>query len=124
MKTLKFAALPGDGIGPEVMEVALDILKNAGEKFGFELEYNHADIGGIAIDNHGIAFPDSTKAVCENAEAILFGSVGGPKWESMPPEVQPERVDARMERVETMLGALRKQVIGRGAKGERDAKRE
>jgi 3-isopropylmalate dehydrogenase len=91
MKTIKFAVLPGDGIGPEVMEVALDILKSTGEKFGFELDYDHADIGGIAIDNHGIAFPDSTKAVCENSEAILFGSVGGPKWEALPPKEQPER---------------------------------
>ncbi|WPJ96351.1 3-isopropylmalate dehydrogenase [Coraliomargarita algicola] len=91
MKTLKFAVLPGDGIGPEVMEVALDVLKNAGEKFGFALDYEHADIGGIAIDNHGVAFPDSTKTVCENSEAILFGSVGGPKWESLPPKEQPER---------------------------------
>ena len=91
MKTIKFAVLPGDGIGPEVMEVALDVLKNTGEKFGFELDYDHADIGGIAIDNHGVAFPDSTKAICENSEAILFGSVGGPKWESLPPKDQPER---------------------------------
>ena len=91
MKTLKFAVLPGDGIGPEVMKVALDVLENTGEKFGFELDYYHADIGGIAIDNYGVAFPDSTMAVCKNSEAILFGSVGGPKWESLPPKEQPER---------------------------------
>ncbi len=91
MKTLKFAVLPGDGIGPEVMEVALDVLKSAGEKFSFTLDYENADIGGIAIDNHGTAFPDSTKQVCEVSEAILFGSVGGPKWESLPPKEQPER---------------------------------
>jgi 3-isopropylmalate dehydrogenase len=91
MKTLKFAVLPGDGIGPEVMEVALDVLKATGDKFGFALDYAQADIGGIAIDNQGVAFPDSTKAVCENSEAILFGSVGGPKWESLPPKEQPER---------------------------------
>lgn len=91
MKTLKFAVLPGDGIGPEVMEVALVVLEAAGAKFGFSLDYASADIGGIAIDNHGVAFPDSTKAVCEDSEAILFGSVGGPKWESLPPKEQPER---------------------------------
>ena len=91
MKTLNFAVLPGDGIGPEVMEVALDVLKATGDKFGFALDYAHADIGGIAIDNQGVAFPDSTKTVCENSEAILFGSVGGPKWESLPPKEQPER---------------------------------
>ena len=91
MKTLKFAVLPGDGIGPEVMEVALVVLKSAGEKFSFTLDYENADIGGIAIDNHGTAFPDSTKQICEASEAILFGSVGGPKWESLPPKEQPER---------------------------------
>lgn len=91
MKTLRFAVLPGDGIGPEVMEVALEVLEAAGKKFGFTPEYESADIGGVAIDNHGTAFPDSTRKVCEEAEAILFGSVGGPKWESLPPKEQPER---------------------------------
>ena len=91
MKTLKFAVLPGDGIGPEVMDVALDVLKTTGDEFGFALEYEHADIGGIAIDNHGEAFPDVTKNICDASEAILFGSVGGPKWESLPPKDQPER---------------------------------
>ena len=56
----------------------IDVLKAAGDKFGFGLEYESADIGGVAIDNHGVAFPDSTKDVCDKAEAILFGSVGGP----------------------------------------------
>ncbi|CAI8279663.1 MAG: 3-isopropylmalate dehydrogenase [Opitutia bacterium UBA7350] len=91
MKTLKFAVLPGDGIGPEVMDVALEVLKTTGKKFDFTLEYETADIGGIAIDNHGLAFPDATRAVCDRSEAILFGSVGGPKWESLPPKDQPER---------------------------------
>ena len=91
MKTLKFAVLPGDGIGPEVVEVALDVLKVVGERYSFALDYESADIGGIAIDNHGQAFPESTKAVCNRSEAILFGSVGGPKWESLPPKEQPER---------------------------------
>ena len=91
MNTYTFAVLPGDGIGPEVMEVALEVLKVSGEKFGFNLDYKNADIGGIAIDNHGLAFPDSTKVICEESDAILFGSVGGPKWENLPPEEQPER---------------------------------
>ena len=106
MKTLKFAVLPGDGIGPEVMEVTLDVLKSTGEKFGFELDYDHADIGGIAIDNHGVAFPDSTKTVCENSEAILFGSVGGPKWESLPPKEQPERAANYISSLKTRMSKL------------------
>lgn len=91
MKTLKFAVLPGDGIGPEVMEVALEALEATGKRFDFALDYTEADIGGIAIDNHGAAFPESTKKICEDSDAILFGSVGGPRWESLPPAEQPER---------------------------------
>lgn len=91
MKTLKFAVLTGDGIGPEVMEVALDILKTAVEGQDIALEYDFADVGGIAIDNHGVALPDSTIKLCEESDAILFGSVGGPKWEDLPPKEQPER---------------------------------
>ncbi len=92
MKTLKFAVLAGDGIGPEVMAVAIDILKTAIEGQDIALEYDFADVGGIAIDNHGAALPDSTIKLCEQSDAILFGSVGGPKWESLPPKEQPERV--------------------------------
>ncbi len=87
----KVAVLAGDGIGPEVMAEALKVLDAVQERFGFRLEYEAADVGGIAIDNHGHALPDSTIAVCEGSDAILFGSVGGPKWESLPPEKQPER---------------------------------
>ncbi len=87
----KIAVLPGDGIGPEVMEQAIKVLKKAGNIFDFDFEYAHADIGGAAIDNHGKALPDSTLELCEQSDAILFGSVGGPKWESLPPAEQPER---------------------------------
>ena len=91
MKTYKIAVLAGDGIGPEVMEQAIRVLDATGRKFGFGLEYGFADVGGCAIDNHGEALPASTVKTCENSQAILFGSVGGPKWESLPPEKQPER---------------------------------
>ncbi len=87
----KIAVLAGDGIGPEVMQEAIKVLDAAQKKFGFSLEYEHADVGGCAIDNHGQALPDSTVKICEASDAILFGSVGGPKWESLPPEEQPER---------------------------------
>jgi 3-isopropylmalate dehydrogenase len=87
----KVAVLAGDGIGPEVMAEALRVLDVAQQRFGFELEYKHADVGGAAIDNLGEALPPSTLETCEWADAILFGSVGGPKWENLPPEKQPER---------------------------------
>lgn len=91
MATFKFAVLPGDGIGPEVMSAALDVLGAACAKAGHELSFTTHDVGGIAIDNHGTALPESTLEACSNADAILFGSVGGPKWENLPPKEQPER---------------------------------
>jgi 3-isopropylmalate dehydrogenase len=87
----EIAVLAGDGIGPEVMKEAIKVLDAAQKKFSFELSYKYADVGGIAIDNHGEALPSSTLQLCEKSDAILFGSVGGPKWENLPPEKQPER---------------------------------
>ncbi len=87
----KIALLPGDGIGPEVMKEAVKILNAVSEKFDVEFNFEHADVGGAAIDNHGTALPDNTLQICKNSDAILFGSVGGPKWDSLPPEQQPER---------------------------------
>ncbi|MDW7774350.1 MAG: 3-isopropylmalate dehydrogenase [Desulfobulbaceae bacterium] len=87
----KIAVLAGDGIGPEVMAEALKVLDAVQKKFGFSLEYTKADVGGIAIDNHGNALPAETLRICEESDAVLFGSVGGPKWESLPPAEQPER---------------------------------
>ncbi len=87
----KIAVLPGDGIGPEVMEQAVKILNTAGNIYNFNFEYEFADVGGAAIDNHGMALPDQTLSLCKKSDAILFGSVGGPKWENLPPAEQPER---------------------------------
>lgn len=89
--TYKIAVLPGDGIGPEVMQQAHKVLAAVQEKFGFTLECEEYDVGGIAIDNHGCPLPEETMKGCEASDAILFGSVGGPKWEHLPPNDQPER---------------------------------
>src|SRR5690625_3942040 len=91
MERLKFAVLPGDGIGPEVMDVTLEVLERVAKAHDLRLEYQSADVGGIAIDRHGKALPDETLKLCGENDAILFGSVGGPKWESLPPHEQPER---------------------------------
>jgi len=87
----KIAVLPGDGIGPEVMREALKVLDAVRTKYDFAFAYQEADVGGCAIDRHGEALPPDTLALCEKSDAILFGSVGGPKWESLPPAEQPER---------------------------------
>ncbi len=91
MDQKKVAVLPGDGIGPEVMNEAVKILDAVASDYGVEFSYTYADVGGAAIDNQGEALPPKTIEICEKSEAILFGSVGGPKWESLPPEKQPER---------------------------------
>lgn len=91
MNEYKIAVLPGDGIGPEVMAEAKKVLAKVSDKFGFSLKLEQADVGGAAIDNHGTPLPQSTLELCENSDAILFGSVGGPKWEHLPPAEQPER---------------------------------
>ncbi len=91
MATLKFTVLAGDGIGPEVMQSALEVLRKACAPDGDELSYTECAVGGAAIDKFGEALPESTLQECRKADAILFGSVGGPKWESLPPNKQPER---------------------------------
>ena len=91
MPKIKFAVLAGDYIGPEVMTEALRVLQHVAQQDGLTLEHTAADVGGAGIDNHGQALPESTLKVCAAADAILFGSVGGPKWEKLPPPEQPER---------------------------------
>ena len=85
------AILPGDGIGPEIMAEAVKTLDAVKRRFGLSFEYRYADVGGCAIDRHGTALPDETLRICESSDAILFGSIGGPKWETLPPAEQPER---------------------------------
>lgn len=85
------AVLPGDGIGPEVMAQAYKVLEAVRQRFGLKITTSEYDVGGAAIDKHGSPLPEATVAGCEQADAILFGSVGGPKWEHLPPNDQPER---------------------------------
>jgi 3-isopropylmalate dehydrogenase len=86
---LSIAVLAGDGIGPEVMAEAVKVLKALSA--GLDLELREGLVGGAAIDARGKALPDETLKICESSDAILFGSVGGPKWEALPANEQPER---------------------------------
>ena len=90
-KVFKVAVLPGDGIGPEVMAEALNVLDAVEKKYDVRFERTHANVGGAGIDNEGKALPETTVNICKTSDAILFGSVGGPKWETLPPDEQPER---------------------------------
>lgn len=90
-RNYKITVLSGDGIGPEVMLQALSVLDVVCGKFGFTVQREKCLVGGAAIDAVGCPLPEQTVAACEKADAILFGSVGGPKWEHLPANDQPER---------------------------------
>lgn len=92
MKTFKIAALAGDGIGPEVMREAIKVLRATEKKFDFKLEITEAPVGWAGIDAAGKALPDTTFALCKQADSILFGSVGLPDRDpTIPKEERPER---------------------------------
>lgn len=83
--------LPGDGIGPEVVSEARRVLESVSEQFALELVFTEGNLGGIAIDLEGQAYPESTRALAHDADAILLGAVGGPKWDGLPASERPER---------------------------------
>jgi 3-isopropylmalate dehydrogenase len=89
--TQRALILPGDGIGPEIVAQATRILDlfRAGE--GLDLELETAAVGGDAIDRHGSPLPEATLAAARQADAVLLGAVGGPKWDDLPPEQRPEK---------------------------------
>lgn len=85
------AVLSGDGIGPEVSEGAVKVLRTVGESYGHTFDCTFAPIGGEAIDLTGDPLPDETLKVCKESDAVLLGAVGGPKWDSVPFEKRPEK---------------------------------
>ena len=88
--THQIAVIAGDGIGPEVIREAEKVLHMAGELFGYRFETQHALFGGIAIDEKGTPLPQDTLELCQSADAVLLGAVGGPKWDNNPKELRPE----------------------------------
>jgi len=83
--------LPGDGIGPEVVREARRVLEAADAQFSLELSFSEGRLGGIAVDEEGAAYPDATRALARDADAILLGAVGGPQWDALPAADRPER---------------------------------
>ncbi len=90
--TKNIAVLPGDGIGPEVTNQALNVLNAIAEKFGHTFSYTKGLIGAVAIDETGNPFPPLTENICNKADAILFGAIGDPKYDNNPSaKVRPEQ---------------------------------
>lgn len=89
---LKLAVLPGDGIGPEVVGQALEVVKTTCQKFGHELEYQYAICGAHAIDEVGDPYPEATHQLCLESDAVLYGAVGDPRFDNNPSaKVRPEQ---------------------------------
>jgi 3-isopropylmalate dehydrogenase len=91
MSTYKIAVLPGDGIGPEVIAEAVRVLRAVAKTSGASFEFAQALVGGAAIDATGRPLPPETLKLCQSSHAILFGSVGGPRWDNLPQEQRAER---------------------------------
>ena len=85
------AIIKGDGIGPEIVTEAMGVLDAVAAKFGHTFTYVDAPMGGNAIDKFGVPLPDSSLATCRNADSVLLGAVGGPKWDDQPAANRPER---------------------------------
>ena len=85
------AVIPGDGIGPEVINEAIKVLDAAGKKYGHEFNYTKLPAGGAAIDATGECLPQETVDTAKKSDAVLLGAVGGPKWDSLPGDKRPER---------------------------------
>jgi len=99
----RIAVLPGDGIGPEVIREAVRVLEAVAGATGVRFTFAEAPIGGAAVDATGDPFPPETEALCLEADAILLGAVGGPRWDREPPARRPE---AGLLRLRKAVGAF------------------
>lgn len=85
------AVVKGDGIGPEIVSEAMLVLDKVGEKFGHKFNFQEVLAGGCSIDKNGIPLTDETIEICKNADSVLLGAVGGPKWDDVPSAKRPEK---------------------------------
>jgi 3-isopropylmalate dehydrogenase len=88
---IKITLLPGDGVGPEVLEQAMLVLDAVKRKYSLEYTISEGMIGGQAIDATGKPFPQETQQKVQASDIVILGSVGGPQWDALPPEIRPEK---------------------------------
>ena len=87
----KIIVLPGDGIGPEIVESAIEVLHKVSQKYGHQFNFEQHDFGGAAYDKHGLPLRDETIEACLKADAVLLGAIGGEKWDKVPTHLRPEQ---------------------------------
>ncbi len=107
----KILILPGDGIGPEIVAEAVKVLKLADEKFALGIELEFDDLGGAAFDRYGVPLADETLERARNADAVLLGAVGGPKWDAIEPALRPERGLLKIRSELGLFGNLRPAIL-------------
>ncbi|WP_320046671.1 3-isopropylmalate dehydrogenase [uncultured Ilyobacter sp.] len=90
-KTYKIALLPGDYIGEEITSGAVKIMERVGKAYGVDLQFTRGAIGGAGLDEAGHPFPEATKKICKESDAVFLGAVGGPKWDDVASNLRPER---------------------------------
>jgi len=100
-------AIPGDGVGPEVLAAGRAVLDAAGERFGFQIAWDEILMGGVAIDEYGVAIRDEDIARCRAADAVFLGAVGGPRWDDPNAKVRPEQGLLALRKALTLYGNLR-----------------
>ena len=115
---LNIALLKGDGIGPEIVDSAVRVLEVIGKKYGHEFKFIPYDIGGIAIDKHGIPLPEETVSGCLAADSVLLGAVGGPKWDTLPGNLRPEKALLGIRAAMNLFTNLRPAKLYPALKGE------
>jgi 3-isopropylmalate dehydrogenase len=87
----KIAVIKGDGIGPEIVNEAIKVLEKVGSKFDHSFTFTDVLMGGCAIDATGVPLPDETIKICKASDSVLLGAVGGPKWDTLPGHLRPEK---------------------------------
>jgi len=90
MGNYNITVLKGDGIGPDIVAEAMNVLEAVGKKYNNKFNFNEKLVGGAALDACGVPLPDDTLEACKNCDSILLGAVGGPKWDNLPSNMRPE----------------------------------
>jgi len=113
----KITLLPGDGIGPEIVDATRQVLETIAQKSGHSFSFSTHLIGGIAIDETGVPLPDDTIVGCRSADAVLLGAVGGPKWDDPTAAVRPEQGLLGMRKALKLFANVRPVKLFRGLEG-------
>ena len=101
------AVIRGDGIGPEIVEQAVAVLRRTAERFGHRFTFAEAEMGGCAIDKYGVNLPEESLKTCLSADAVLLGAVGGPKWDGVEKNNRPEKALLRLRSALGLYANLR-----------------